>query len=178
MSRAVSREKKAQVIGRLQETFAKCSIGILTDYRGLSVSEITALRHRLRESGVEYRVVKNTLARFAAERASRADLVGSFIGPVAIAFGYGDVVEPARALADYIRTSRLELPIKGGFLADRLLTSGEVTTLSRLPSREVLLARVLGGMQSPIISLVNCLTAPIGGVTRVLQARIKQLEGE
>jgi len=174
----MSREKKAQVIDRLQETFAKCSIGILTDYRGLSASEITGLRRSLRESGIEYRVVKNTLARFAAERASRADLATSFVGPVAIAFGYGGIVEPARALADYIRTSKLELHIKGGFLGDRLLTSEEVIVLSTLPSREVLLARVLGGMQSPIVSLVNCLTAPIAGVTRVLQARIKQLEGE
>ncbi len=174
----MSKEKKAQIIDRLQETFSKCSVGILTDYRGLTVSEITGLRRKLRESGVEYKVVKNTLARFAAERAERADLAPSFVGPVAIAFGYGDIIEPARVLADYIRTSNLELPIKGGFLVDRLLTSEEVATMSKLPSREVLLARVLGGMQSPITSLVNCLSAPITGLARVLQARITQLEGE
>jgi len=174
----MSREKKAQIIDRLRDTFSKCSIGVLTDYRGLSASEITILRRRLRELGIEYRVVKNTLARFAAERASRADLATSFEGPVAIAFGYGDIVEPARALADYIRTSKSSLTIKGGFLGDRLLAADEVMTLSILPSREILLAKVLGGMQSPIAALVNCLTAPITGVTRVLQARIKQLEGE
>ena len=174
----MSREKKTQIIDRLQETVSKCSIGILTDYRGLTASEITTLRRRLGKSGIEYKVVKNTLARFAAERAGRADLAASFEGPVAIAFGYGDIVEPARVLADYISTSKSSLAIKGGFLGDRLLTSGDVSTLSTLPSREVLLAKVLGGMQGPIAGLVNCLSAPISGVARVLRARIKQLEGE
>ncbi len=174
----MSRQKKAQIIDRLQEAFSECSIGVLTDYRGLSASEITILRRRLGESDVRYRVVKNTLARFAAERAGRADLATSFDGPVAIAFGYGDITKPARALADYIRTSKSSLTIKGGFLGGRLLTPDEVITLSILPSREILLAKVLGGMQSPIASLVNCLTAPITGVARVLQARIKQLEAE
>lgn len=174
----MSKEKKAQIIDRLQETFSKCSVGILTDYRGLTVAEVTGLRRKLREAGIEYKVVKNTLARFAAERAERADLADSFVGPVAIAFGYDDIVQPARVLADFIRDSKSDLTIKGGFLDDRLLTAEEVMVLSKLPSREVLLARVLGGMQSPITSLVNCLSAPITGLARVLQARIIQLEGE
>ena len=83
----MSREKKAQIIESLEETFSRCSVGILTDYRGLSVSEITILRRKLGESGIEYKVVKNTLARFAAERAGRADLATSFEGPVALALG-------------------------------------------------------------------------------------------
>ena len=174
----MSREKKIQIIDSLRETFSSCSIGVFTNYRGLSASEMTILRRKLRKLGIEYRVVKNTLARFAAERVSRADLVSSFEGPVAIAFGYGDIVEPAKALVDYIRTSRSSLTIKGGFLSDRLLTSGEVLVLSTIPSREILLAKVLGGMQSPIAALVNCLAAPITGMARILQARIKQLEGE
>ena len=174
----MSREKKAQTIDRLQDAFSKCSIGILTDYRGLSTPEITVLRRKLRELSVEYKVVKNTLARFAGERAGKGDLVSFFEGPVAIAFGYGDITEPAKALADYIRTSKASLSIKGGFLGDRLLTPEDVATLSTLPSREILLAKVLGGMQGPIITLVGCLTTPIRGITGVLQARIKQLEEE
>ena len=174
----MSREKKTEIIDRFKDAFSRCSIGILTDYRGLSNSEITALRRRLGNSSVEYRVVKNTLARFAAERAGKANLADSFVGPVAIALGYGDVTEPARILADYISTSKSALTIKGGFLGDRVLTSEEVSTLARLPSREILLAKLLGGMQGPIAGLVNCLSAPIAGVARVLQARIKQMEGE
>jgi len=172
------REKKAQTIDRLRDGFSKCSVGILTDYRGLSTPEMTILRGKLRELGIEYKVVKNTLARFAAERAGRGDLVSFFEGPVAIAFGYGNITEPARALADYISTSKASLSIKGGFLSDRLLTSEEVKTLSTLPSREVLLANLLGGMQSPITALVSCLATPISGVIGALQARIQQLEGE
>ena len=174
----MSRQKKAQTIDRLQEVFSQCSVGILTDYRGLSTPEATILRRRLRESGIEYKVVKNTLARIAAERAGKDDLVGSFDGPVAIAFGYGDITEPAKVLADYIRTSKASLSIKGGFLSDRLLTEEEVMALSVLPSREVLLAKILGGMQSPILALLGCLTTPIRGIMGVLQARIQQLEGE
>ncbi len=174
----MSRGKKAQIIDSLQDAFSKCSIGILTDYRGLATPEMTDLRRRLQRSGSEYKVVKNTLARFAAERAGKNDLVSSFEGPIAIAFGYGNITEPARVLANYIRESGTDLSIKGAFFEDRLLTSEEVITLATLPSREVLLARVLSQMKSPISGLVNCLTSPIRGMIGVLQAQIQKLEGE
>ena len=174
----MSKEEKALIIDRLQESLSKANIGVLTDYRGLSASEITNLRCKLGELGIEYKVVKNTLAQFAAERAGKDKLVALFEGPVAIAFGYGDITEPARALADYTRTSKTALSIKGGFLREGMLTAEDVVALSRLPSREVLLGRVVGGMQSPIISPVNCLAAPIRGIIGGLQARIQQLEGE
>jgi large subunit ribosomal protein L10 len=173
-----TREKKAQIIDSLQEVFARCSVGVLTDYRGLTAAEMTELRRQLREAGVEYRVVKNTLARFAAERAGKDELVGFFEGPVAIAFGYGDITEPPKALAAYIEESKVEMTFRGGFLPDRMLTPQEVETLSKLPSREILLARVVGGIQSPIAALVSRLSAPMTGLVGVLQARIKQLEGE
>ncbi len=174
----MSKEKKTQIIDGLQEFFSECSIGVLTDYRGLSTAEITDLRRALKKSAVEYKVVKNTLARFAAERAGKDELATLFEGPVAIAFGYGDVTEPAKVLADYIRVSKASLSIKGGFLSDRVLTSGDVETLAKLPPREILIARVLAGMQSPIVALISCLAAPMRGVIGVLQARIKQLEEE
>ena len=172
------REKKAQIIDRLQEVFSKCSIGILTDYRGLSVPEITDLRRKLKEAGIEYKVVKNTLARFAAERAGKDELAGFFVGPVAVALGYGDITEPARVLADYIGTSKASLSVKGGFLGDSVLSVEDVMTLSTLPSRELLLAKVVGGMQIPIMALLGCLTTPMRGFMGILQARIQQLEGE
>ncbi len=173
----MSKEKKTQIIDSLQQLFSQCSIGILTDYRGQSANEMTQLRRRLRESGIEYKVVKNTLARFAAQRAGREELLSFFEGTVAIAFGYGGITEPAKALADYIETSKASMSIKGGFLPDRLLTKEEVTTLSTLPSKEVLLSRVLGGVQSPISALVSQLAAPMRGIIAGLQARIQQLEG-
>jgi len=174
----MSREKKAQIIDELQEVFSKCSVGILIDYRGLSAPVATELRRKFRELGIEYRVVKNTLARFAAIRAGKDELCGLLEGPNAIVIGYGDITEPPKTLADYIRTSRATLNIKGGFLGDRLLTSKDVKTLSTLPSREVLLAEVLGKMQTPIVALLSHLGSPVRGFARILQARIKQLEGE
>lgn len=174
----MNREQKEQVVDELKEAISKCSSGILTDYKGLSNAELTVLRRKLRELGIEYRVVKNTLARFAAEKAGRDFLVGSFEGPVAIAFGYGEVIEPAKALMTYIRTSDSILSIKGGFLGDRLLSQDEVKTLATIPPREVLIAQVVAGMQSPIVGLVNCLAHPLREFSGILQARIKQLEGE
>jgi large subunit ribosomal protein L10 len=174
----MSREKKAQIIDSLQEILSKCSAGVLTDYRGLSTAEINDLRRKLRASGIDYRVVKNTLAQFAAKRVGMNELADSFEGPVAIAFGYGEITEPARVLADYIRTSKSTLGIKGGFLGDRLLTSRDVEALATLPTREVLIGQVIAGIQSPIVALVSVLAGPIRGVMGVLQARIQQLEGE
>ena len=172
------REKKVQIIDDLKGLIARSHIGILTDYRGLSAPEMNILRRRLDELGVDYRVVKNTLARFAVEKAGRDELVDLFEGPVAIAFGYGEVTELARSLDEYIRTSKTSLSIKGGFLPDRLLTSEEVTVLSKLPSREILLAKVLVGMQALTLALLACLTATMRGMVGVLQARIQQLEAK
>ncbi len=174
----MSKEKKAQIIDSLQETFSRCTIGILTDYRGLKTSEVTAIRRRLQESGGEYKVVKNTLARIALARTGKDDPVSGVEGPIAIALGYSDMTTPVKALLGHIRDSKITLPIKGGFSGNRLLTPEEVMSLSTLPSREVLLARVLGQMKSPVSGLVNCLTSPIRGLIGVLQAQIQQLEGK
>ncbi len=171
------REEKVQVVEELSQLLSECSIGILTDYRGLTTAEMTDLRRSLRGSEIKYRVVKNTLARFAAEKAGKSDLVGLFEGPVAIAFGYGDIVLPAKILADYIKTQKSILTIKGGFTGDRLFTPADIENLASLPSTEVLLAKIMAGIQSPIYRLVNCLSNPMRGLVGVLQARAKQLEG-
>ncbi len=174
----MSKEKKAEIIDSLEETFSRCSIGILTDYRGLTNAEITTLRRKIQGSGGEYKVVKNTLARFAAERVGIEDLVSRLEGPIAIAFGYDDITEPARVLAAWIDETKLELGIKGGFTGDKVLTPEEVKTLSTLPDRDVLIARAIGQMNAPIVALVNCLNSPIQGMIGVLQAQIQKLEGE
>jgi large subunit ribosomal protein L10 len=171
-------EKKVQLVDSLYETFTRCSVGILTDYRGLTTAELTNLRRKLREAGIEYKVVKNSLAQFAARKAGLDELAGTFEGPVAIAIGYDEIPVVAKTLDDYIRTSKSILNIKGGFLEDRILTAKEVESLAKLPSREVLIAQVIAGIQSPITGFVNVLAGPIRGFMGVLQARIQQLEGE
>jgi large subunit ribosomal protein L10 len=170
-------EKKVKIVAGLQDVFTRCTVGVMTDYRGLTTSEINELRSKLREAGVEYHVVKNSLAQIAARNAGLDEVAASFEGPLALAFGYGEATEAARGLTDYIRTTKSILSIKGGFLPDRVLSAAEVETLARLPSREVLLAQVMAGMQSPIYGLVNVLAGPVRGIMGVLQARIKQLEG-
>ncbi|UCG55369.1 MAG: 50S ribosomal protein L10 [Dehalococcoidia bacterium] len=172
----MNKEQKAQVIAELKESITKCSSGILTDYKGLSNAELTLLRRKLREIGIEYRVVKNTLARFAAENAGK-EFIGKYIqGPVAIAFGYNDVTEPARVLMGYIRSSESILSIKGGFLGDQLLNQDDVKNLASIPSREILLAQIIAGIRNPIAGLVNCLAHPLRDFNILLQSRIKQLE--
>lgn len=173
-----SREKKSQVIDELEAVISKSSIGILTGYQGLSTAEMTVLRRKLRESGTEYKVIKNTLAKFAAEKAGKSDLVKLLKGPLAMALGHGDATKTARELVNYIRDSKVNISIKGGFLGDRALSAEEVKTLAELPSREIMLAKVLGDIQSPMVTLVGYLSSPIRDVLGVLNSRIQQLEGE
>lgn len=171
------REKKVEAVKHLAEKLSRCNIAITTDYRGLSVAEMTELRRRLRQGDVEYRVIKNTLARFAAQQAGKEGLTSIIEGPTAIAFGYGDVTEPAKALIDYIRSSKAKLKIRGGLLDQRVLSAAEVTALATLPPKEVLIAKLMAGMQGTILALVQVLNATLIGFLNVLNGRIAQLEG-
>jgi large subunit ribosomal protein L10 len=172
----MSREKKAQVIEHLQEVLTRSTISILADYRGLNTSQLTALRRKMGDGGIDVEVVKNTLAKLAAENAGRAGASALFEGPVVLVTGFGEATEPAKILQAYINENKLAIAVKGGFLRERVLTANDIITLSKLPSREVLIASVLGGMQSPIYGLVNCLAGPMRGLLTVLQGRVKQLE--
>jgi large subunit ribosomal protein L10 len=171
-------EKKVKAVEALYEVFAKAQIGVLTEYRGLKTSELNALRSKLRDAKIDYKVVKNSLAEIAAAKAGLKHVAGMFKNPMAVAFGYGDPAQTMKAIADYVRASKITLNIKSGFLPDSLLTAQELEILAKLPSREVLLARVLGGMQSPIYGLVNVLAGPMRGLAQVLQGRINQLEAK
>ena len=173
----MSRQKKTETVERLGEILSRSTMAVVTDYRGLTAADMTQLRRKLGEQGIEYRVVKNTLARFAAEKAGREELKALLQGPTALALGYGDISLPARAVADFTRASKSPLRIKGGLLEHRVLTSQEVATLSTLPPREALIAKLMAGMQAPISALVNVLAVNMRGLAGVLQARIHQLEG-
>jgi large subunit ribosomal protein L10 len=175
---AMPTPKKEKAVENLEKVFAKANIGIMTDYRGLKTPELNELRRKLKEANVEYKVIKNSLAQIAARKAGLDFLEGSFQGPMAVAFGYGDATKAIKTLSDYIRTSKSILIIKAGFLEDRILTAKELDTLAKLPSREVLISRVIGGIQSPIYGLVNVLAGPMRGLAYVLQGRIKQLEAK
>jgi len=170
-------EEKKQAVIELAQKLERSSIVITTSYRGLSVAEMTELRRRLRQQQIEYRVIKNTLARFAAGQAGKEGLNSIIEGPTAIAFGYGDIVVPAKALIDYIRSASSELRISGGLIEERVLSASDVATLATLPPKEVLIAKLLSGMQGSISALVNVLNANVTGLINLLVARRKQLEG-
>jgi large subunit ribosomal protein L10 len=170
-------EKKKKIMDGLQQTFAQSNSGIMTDYRGLKTSDIVALRRKLRETGAELHVVKNTLARIAAGKAGKDQIGSIFEGPMAIAFVKEDISRSAKVLTDHIASSKMAMKVKGGFLGNKLLTPKEITTIATLPSRQVLLGKVMGGIQSPLYALMNQVNAPLRGLVTVLQGRIKQLEG-
>ena len=171
------RQKKEEIVKKIEEWLADCQLAIVTDYRGMTVSEINQLRRLLTESGIQFHVVKNNLAGIAAERVGKEELKKLLTGPSAIAFGYGEVSEPAKILSGHIRSAKAHLSIRGGLLYDRLLDPGEITALSTLPPREVLVGRLVSQMQAPISSLLNVLSANLTAIMRTLQARKQQLEG-
>ncbi|MBV9120367.1 MAG: 50S ribosomal protein L10 [Chloroflexi bacterium] len=170
-------EAKSQVIDEIAQKLRDSKVAIFTNYRGLTVKDMAELRGKMRPAGVEYAVVKNTLTRFAAERASiTADLSSVLEGPTAVVFGYQDVVQAAKAINDYARTSRV-LEIKAGLLENRVLSAAEVTSLATMPAKPVLQAQVLGTMTAPIQNLLGVLNAASRDLLSVLVQRQKQLDG-
>lgn len=171
------KENKKEQVSRVEEYLSNCSIAVVTDYRGLPVSELGKLRRQLKDSGIEYHVVKNTLALIAAQKTGNEALRDLLKGPSAIAFGHGDATDPPKILLEYIRTSRSPLSIKGGILNGRSLTPQEITAISLLPPREIMLSLVLQRLQTPIYALVFVLSAQMRGLLQVLEGRKQQLEG-
>lgn len=167
-------EKEAAVL-ELQERLKRARSVILTDFRGLSVAEITELRSLLRKASVDYHVVKNTLARLATQETELRDLRNGFEGPTAIALGYGDPIAPTKILTEFAKT-RSALQIKGGYVERRIVGQAEIHALSQLPPREVLLARLVGGMQGSLYSFVSILKGQIQALITALDAIRAQRE--
>lgn len=152
-------EEKAQVVAEIKEKFQGATGVVIADYRGLTVAQVTQLRSQLREAGVEYRVLKNTLVRRAAHEVGIEGLDPFLEGPTAVAFS-ADPVAPAKVLADFAKTAKT-FAIKGGVVEGKVVDSNGVKALAELPSREVLLAQVVRGMQAPLVGMVNVLQGPI-----------------
>jgi large subunit ribosomal protein L10 len=144
--------RKAAVIDEIKERFAGCDAAVLTEYRGLTVTDIADLRAALRPASTDYKIFKNTLARRAAAEAGLTEVAEQLEGPVAIAFvrrDGGDAVVAAKALRDFARGNP-NLVVKGGVLGPRVLSSREVESLADVPPRDQLLARLAGGFQAPL----------------------------
>ncbi len=170
------RPEKVDKVNEIARLLGSAGFVVLTQFSGLSVSEMNELRRRLKEAGAEYRVVKNTLTRIAAEQVGKAELVRFLQGPTAIAFGFGDEVALARSLVEYERGARGALKVVAGLMDGRLLTPADLGTLASLQSRPELLARVIGGIQSPLYRLAGAFHSLLAGVVWALDARRRQLE--
>ena len=168
-------EVKVQDVERLRRLIEGCSVAISADYSGMKVGEMTELRRALRHRGVEFHVVKNTLACLAADAAGRPSVKVIIQGPAGIAFGFEDPAESAKALIEFVRSTRSGLKIKGGVLGERTLTAAEVAELATLPSKDEMIAQLGGLLQGPISALVYVLNAPVSGLATVLQRRIEAM---
>ena len=170
------KEQKAEQVEVLTDKLRKAKVALLTDYRGLTVTQLQELRGRLRTGDVEYRVVKNTLARRAAEAAGVPALQSELEGPVAIAFGYDDLSLPSKLINEFVRSTRLKLEVKGGLVEGRVFTPDQVKQLADLPSREMLIAQLMGTLQSPVGQLVGIMQTPVQQLVGVLDAYKTKLE--
>jgi len=169
--------EKAATVADLTARLKASSTAVLADYRGMTVGQMRDLRTKLRGGGIEMVVVKNTLARRAAKAAGYEPLNAELVGPIAMLFAVDDVSAPARILNDYIRANR-KMVIKGGLLEGQVINADAVTELADLPSREVLLSRLLGAMQAPLGNLASVLQAPITKLARTLDAVRSQKESQ
>lgn len=161
--------KKVAQVEQIRRWLAQARGQILTDYRGLTVREITDLRRQLRQAGAELHVVKNTLYRLAAGSELPPELEPYLQGPTAVAFIQGDEAAAAKVLVDFIKQAH-KTEVKALVLGQRVYPASAVEELAKLPSREAMLAQLLGALQSPISGLVGTLSELIGQFVRTLQA--------
>lgn len=169
------RSEKVAIVDEISSKLSDAKAVFVTEYRGLSVGALATLRGSLRDTGSEHKVYKNTLARFAAEKAGIAGLHELLVGPTALTFVTGDSVAAAKALRDAARTNPL-LVLKGGALGTSVLSASDVTALADLPSREELLARFAGALQSPLVKTAGLLQALPRNFAYGLSALIEKQE--
>jgi large subunit ribosomal protein L10 len=169
------RPEKVAVVSDVTERMRKADAVLVTEYRGMKVSQLGALRQTLRQSGSEFKVYKNTLARRAANDAGITGLDDQLVGPTALTFVNGDVAAAAKALRELSRSNPL-LVIKGGALGGKLLSAPDVQALAELPSRDVLLAQLAGAFQAPMTKMAGLLQALPRNFAYGLKALIDQKE--
>jgi large subunit ribosomal protein L10 len=172
----VLREEKENLVAELSDQINESRLIILTTFSGLSVESMTALRRALRKTDSTYRVVKNTLLRRAAQDSALNDFDEYFNGSSAVVFAKGEASEPCKVLKDFMKEHEA-VTVKGGVLDEKAVTKEQIATIASLPSREVLLAKLLFMMNAPKQGLVNVLGGVPQKFVRVLEEVRKQKEG-
>ena len=171
----VIRPEKVAMIATMKETMKNAKGAVLTDYRGIKVAQDTKLRRKMREAGVQYSVIKNNMASIAAKEAGIEGLDDYLKGPLAMVSSDKDPVAAAKLISEFIKENRI-MEIKGGLVEGKVIDADGVKALANLPSREVLLARLLGSMQSPITGFVTVLQGNIRNLVYALDAVRQQKE--
>lgn len=174
----LTRTQKEEVVGDLAGKFARATSVFVAEYRGLDVARVDSLRRKLRAEGAEayeYRVMKNTLLRRAAQGTGVESIAAHFKGPTAIAISYGDPVRLAKILVDYAKDNEI-FQLRGGMLEGRALARADIATLAKLPSLNELRGQLIGLLQAPAAKIARVLAAPAGQLARVVEARRAKLE--
>ena len=170
----MNRREKEQIISDLHQQVERFKAVVLTNYRGLNVEQMNQLRRRLREEKASFNVVKNTLMKLASKGTDLEKLNDYFEGPTAIAVSQGDPISLAKILSDFQKTQPL-FEIKGGVIEGRVTPPQEVKAMASMPSREVILAQILGEVQTPGTQLAGVLYSAVQQVVNIVQARVDQL---
>lgn len=171
----LNKQSKEALVAEFAEKLKLAKAAFLADYRGLNVEQANALRRKLQAVGVEYRVVKNTLLRLAAKDTGVACLDEHLVGPTAIALVTEDPVAPAKALVEFAKQNNV-FELKAGMLNGKLLAAADIKALAELPSREELIAKMLGSMSAPATNFVGVLAAVPRSFVQVLAAIKDQKE--
>lgn len=166
-------EAKRAAVAELVKAFSNSDRAIVSDYRGLSVSDIGAVRRSLRDKGITYRVVKNRLAKIAADQVGRGAISSLLEGPSALALGAADEVALAKGLLEAVRPFR-SVAIRGAIVGGKLIDGDGVTRLATLPSRDQMLAAIAGGLASPLATTAGLFDAPLRGMAGLLEALATQ----
>lgn len=167
--------RKVEMVAELTDKLSRTQLALVADYRGLTVADITNLRKQLREVNAELVVAKNTLTLIAARSTGFAGLESLLSGPTAVTFAYGDIAKTAKVINDFNKGPK-KLVVRGGMLGGALLGDQALDQVASLPSREQLLAQIVGGVNAPVAGVVGVINAAITNVLSVLQARIDQLQ--
>src|SRR5260370_27907458 len=169
---------KAEKIDELTEKLGRAVVAILVQTQGLKVKDMNDLRSKMRAAKIDFQIAKNTLLRIASERNNMTALDKSiFNGQTAVAIGYDDEITAAKAVSDYVRTSKIVV-LKSGILGGRNLTAEQVENLARMPGgKNYAKAQVVGTIQGPLATTYSLLTAPLRDLCYVIQARAEQLQG-
>ena len=174
----MNRTEKQSFVTEFREKVEKAEVLYLTDFTGLDVKSLTVLRQQLKDSGAEYLVVKNRLAKRALEETDLPDISDALLGPTGVVLCYADIVAPAKAVSDFAKEHDDKPVFKLGILDNKVVSAEEVGRLAKLPSREQLLAELAGALEAPMAAFASALEGKVQEMSGLLEALKEKKEGE